>query len=115
MMPLFAGYLFFCGDEAARYAALATDRLCQVIEVPDQATLVQELSSLHRALQAKASLDPYPYAVVGNWCRVASGPFEGIEGMVVGRDGVQKLVLQVTMLGQSVSMEIDPGQVEAAG
>lgn len=112
LMPLFPGYVFFAGEEQTRYSALATDRLCQVIQVKDQATLVRELSSLQLALQSKAALDPYPYAVVGSRCRVAAGPFEGIEGTVVQREGLFRLVLQVGLLGQSVAMEIDPAAVE---
>ena len=33
LLPLFPSYVFFCGDSDARYAALATNRLCQAIAV----------------------------------------------------------------------------------
>ena len=35
LMPLFPSYVFFSGDADARYRALATGRLCQVIRVAD--------------------------------------------------------------------------------
>src|SRR5205809_2914043 len=50
LMPLFSSYVFFCGTEQDRYAALVTDRLCRVIEVQDQKRLVSELSATHRAI-----------------------------------------------------------------
>jgi transcription antitermination factor NusG len=112
MQPLFPSYVFFCGDAQDRYAALATNRLCRVIETIDQEGLLRELSGLELALTRKAVLDPYPFAVVGRRCRVREGPFEGIEGVVIERDGPARLVLQVKMLGQGASMEIDADLLE---
>jgi transcription antitermination factor NusG len=112
MLPLFPSYVFFCGGEEDRYAALATNRLCQVIAVNDQAGLLSELSALETAMASKAVLDPYPFAAVGKRCRVRSGPFEGIEGIVIERDGPTRLVLQVKMLGQGAAMEIDTDLLE---
>src|SRR5207249_12017835 len=62
MMPLFAGYVFFCGNEIDRHTALLTDRLARVIEVRDQRRLVQELSATHRVLLHTSGLAPDPFA-----------------------------------------------------
>jgi transcription antitermination factor NusG len=112
MLPLFPSYVFFCGGEEDRYAALATNRICRVIDPIDQAGLLSELGALETALASKAVLDPYPFAAVGRRCRVRSGPFEGIEGVVIERDGPTRLVLQVKMLGQGAAMEIDADLLE---
>src|SRR5205823_1760905 len=108
----FASYVFFCGDAHQRHAALATDRLCQVIEVVDQSKLVSELTAIHRALSGKAQLDPYPFAAVGRRCRVMAGPFEGLEGIVVQRDQITRLILQVSVLGGGAALEIDSSLLE---
>ena len=112
MLPLFPSYVFFCGDVDARYNALLTDRLCQTIEVHDQEGLVNELSALEKALAGKADLDPYPFAAVGTRCRIRSGPFMGLEGVVVSRNGVARLVLGVSILGQGAVLEIDTDLLE---
>ena len=114
ILPLFPSYVFFCGTEEDRCAAMGTNRLCKTIDVGDQTGLVAELSAIERALAGKAELDPYPFAVVGRTCRVAAGPLRGVEGVVVRRDRSTRLVLQVSMLGQGVSMEIDADLLEAA-
>jgi len=114
LMPLFPSYVFFCGGEEQRYQALTTDRLCQVIEVMDQAALVKDLTQLSRALAARAELDLHPYAAVGQRCRITGGVFEGIEGVVIQRDHVARVVLQVSILGQGAAMEIDADLLEAA-
>jgi transcription antitermination factor NusG len=115
MVPLFPSYVFFRGDEMARYTALTTDRLCRVIEISDQQGLTAELSAVNRALKGKAALLPYPTAVVGSRCRVTAGPFQGLEGVVVRVDDTTRLVLQVGILGQGAAMEIDAELVEPVG
>ena len=112
MAPLFASYVFFCGSEEDRYAAMATNRLCTTIEVADQDLLVAELDALQKALEGKAELDPYPFAVEGQRCRVTAGPFAGAEGVVVQRKNLTRLLLGVSILSQSVAMEVDADLLE---
>jgi transcription antitermination factor NusG len=112
LVPLFPSYVFFRGDEMARYTALTTGRLCRVIEINDQQGLIGELSAVNRALCGKAVLEPYPMAVVGERCRITAGPFQGLEGVVVRVNDTARLVLQVGILGQGASMEIDANLVE---
>ena len=107
VMPLFSGYVFFCGTDEDRYTAMTTNRLCQTIDVPDQDGLVSELVAIERGLSGRAQLDPYPFAAVGARCRVKSGPFRDIQGVVIYRNRVARLVLQVSILGQGAVMEID--------
>jgi transcription antitermination factor NusG len=107
MAPLFVSYVFFCGSDEDRHTAMTTNRLCQTIEVPDQFRLIQELSCLEQALSGHAELDPYPFAVVGHRCRVIAGPMIGLVGTVVRRDKLARLVLEVSMLGQGASLDIE--------
>jgi len=116
LSPLFSGYAFFAGDEHARHAALATDRLCQVIPATNQARLIDELCSIQRALSGELKLDPYPWAAVGRRCRIVRGALRGLEGIVIHReDGAMRLVLQVSMLGQGVAVEVEGAMLEGAG
>ena len=107
LSPMFTSYVFFCGDTDARHTALASNYLCQVIDVARQEHLVNELLSVEKAVNGEAALDLYPFAVEGQRCRVKAGPFEGLEGVVVHRTGAVRLVLQVTMLQSGVALEID--------
>ena len=112
LAPLFPSYVFFCGNDEDRYAAMKTNRLCQTIAVADQETLVGELNHIEKALAGEAELDPYPFAAIGRHCRITAGPFRGMEGLVVERRQIARLVLQISILGQGVSMEIDAGLLE---
>jgi transcription antitermination factor NusG len=107
LAPMFNSYVFFCGDVEARYAAISSNYLCQIIEVVRQEHLVSELLGIEKAIKGGAKLDLYPFAVEGRRCRVIAGPFKGLEGVVVHRTGTIRLVLQVTMLQSGVALEID--------
>lgn len=126
LLPLFSGYLFFCGDDNERVELLRTNRVANVITVRDQDRLLKELLQIEQALQSGAPLAPHKYIKTGQRCRVIAGPLTDLQGIVVkaGRykttrtDGTVKsqstirLVLQIDMLGQAASVEIDADMIE---
>lgn len=112
MLPLFTGYLFFCGPENDRIELLKTNRVANLIEVMDQEELLRELVRVEQAVRAGVPLTPHKYIEVGQWCRVIAGPLLGLEGFVVQQKGQARLVLQVDMLGQAASVEVDVDMIE---
>ncbi|MHC4575465.1 MAG: transcription termination/antitermination NusG family protein, partial [Planctomycetota bacterium] len=83
LLPLFTGYLFFCGEEEQRIELLQTNRVANVIQVRDQKKLLDELSQIERALRAGAPLAPHRYVKAGQHCRVIGGPLAELHGIVV--------------------------------
>ena len=112
LLPLFAGYLFCCGKEDDRLEILRTDRVANVIEVTDQEKFIKELLQIEQALRAGAPLIPHKYVKKGQKCRVTAGPLLGLEGVAVRTRGAMRLVLQVDLLGQAASVEIDLDMIE---
>jgi transcription termination/antitermination protein NusG len=113
MSPLFPSYVFFCGGEDVRWQALHTNRLCRVIPVLNQESLLNELDQIHRVLVSGQALQLYPAPVVGARCRVTGGPFMGLVGVVTDCAKPTRLVLSVNVLGQGASLEIDSELLEA--
>jgi len=111
-LPLFPGYLFFAGDDNARYEALTTSHVANVYEAPNQSQIRFELAQIERAVNQGAELDLYPYLKEGRPCRVRRGPLAGLEGIVIKKKGMARIVLQVDFLGQAVATEIDPEIVD---
>jgi len=111
-LPLFSGYLFFCGQEDQRVELLKTNRVANLIEVHDQQKLVDELVQIAQALRSGAPLTPHKYLKAGQKCRVIAGPLIGMEGIVVKAKNAIRLVLQIDMLGQAASVEIDIDLIE---
>lgn len=112
VVVLFPGYVFLCGNDQHRYAAMTSNRVATTIQVADQDCIVKELAAIHKALDGPTQLDPFPYLQTGRRCVVTAGPLRGIEGHLVRRKNVDRLVMQVHVLGQAVSTEIDASLLE---
>jgi hypothetical protein len=48
----------------------------------------------------------------GDWVRVKCGPLEGIQGILVRKRNLYRLVLSVEMLGKAAAVEVDAILVE---
>ncbi len=107
LLPLFPCYVFVCGDEHDRLAALQSNRIFRTIEVVNQAQLIMELTAIETALAGKAELELYPSMPVGQRCRIVAGPFEGLEGIVVERRNRARFILAVGLLNQGAEMGVD--------
>lgn len=112
VVPVFPGYLFFNATEAQRYQSLTTNRIAKLLIVPEQKQLIAELQRIQTFLQLDQSFSVIQRIEVGQWGRITSGPLQGIEGIVVQCAGRWRLSMNVTILGQSVEVEIDRNQIE---
>ena len=111
-VPLFSGYLFCAATPEQRYRLLKTNNLAKVIDVPDQACLLQDLRQIAFALERQAPVEPFPYLKRGVMVRIEKGPFEGIIGIVSRREKKFRVVLNVRLLQQAVALEIDGEMVK---
>jgi len=112
LLPLFGGYLFFCGDENERVELLRTNRVANLIDVGDQEKLVDELAQIEHALRAGVSLIPHEYFRAGQRCRIIGGPLAGLTGIVIRSGKTTRLLLQVDLLGQAASVETNIDMIE---
>lgn len=112
IIPVFPGYLFFNSDDDQRTSATTTNRIAGTLVVADQASLVRELRQVQKLLSSGADFNWGPSISVGDWARVISGPLLGLEGIVQKRLTRMRLVLNVNMLSQSVSIEVPQDCIE---
>lgn len=112
LLPLFTGYLFFCGSEDDRLTVLQTNRVANLIEVKEQDRFLKDLSPIETVIKQGENIQPHVYIKAGQKCRVTAGPLLGTEGIAeISTEGT-KLVLQVDMLGQATSVEIATDMIE---
>jgi transcription antitermination factor NusG len=114
-LPMFPGYLFLKGKLEDAYTADRTKRVAHIIPVVDQDKLTWELRNLSLALSAQAPLDPYPFLRIGLRVEVRSGPLAGLQGVIENRLKRDRLSLQVDVLGQAMSLEIDGALLDVIG
>jgi transcription termination/antitermination protein NusG len=112
LLPLFTGYMFFCGNENDRIEALKSNRVANLIPVIDSVKLIRELTPIDILIRQGTILLPHKYLKEGQRVRVIAGPLMGTEGIILREPEKLRLVLQVDILGQAASVEIDADFVE---
>ena len=113
-LPLFSGYVFFCGGKDMCLEAYQTNRLVKVIEVPVSQAQVhcQQMSAISQALDAGIPL-LVTELKVGQRCRVVDGALAGQEGIVVQSDNENyKVQLKIQMLGQAIEAHVQMHDVK---
>ena len=105
--PLFDGYLFILGSEKQRAMSLATNRVLRVLRVGDGQELMNDLRQVERLIEANVPLTAESRLQAGMNVRVRSGPFAGVEGVVLRRRGETRLLVSINFLQQGASVEID--------
>jgi transcriptional antiterminator RfaH len=112
LTPLFPNYIFVRGTPYQVFQADRTKRVANVIQVFDQERLEAEVRSVHLAIVHDGALDLHPYLRKGIRVRVNAGPLEGVCGLIEDRTRDNRLILQIDMLGQATSIEIDGALLE---
>jgi transcription antitermination factor NusG len=106
-LPLFPSYVFMHGEQDQAYEIDRTKRIARIIPVVDSRTLERELKDLETALANVTTFDPFPYLVKGVRVEVRAGPLQGVRGLIEDRTKRNRLILQVEILGQATSTEVD--------
>lgn len=111
-IPLFPGYVFLCGADEDRDAAIRTNRVANILSVADQDRFRDDLRQIYRIVHSDEPVDLYPRLRKGSRCRIVSGTLSGLEGVVLRRRGPWRIYVAVHFLGQSAELEIDSALLE---
>jgi transcription antitermination factor NusG len=114
-LPLFPCYVFLKGGIERRLQIITTPGIYGLVSSGGQPAAIPdfEIEAIRRAVESGARIEAHPYLKCGNWVRVKCGPLAGIEGILVRKKNISRLVLSVEILGTSASMEVAAFQVEA--
>lgn len=111
--PVFPGYVFARLDAHQRLKLLQTNLLVRVLEPDNPRLLLRNLVMVRRALRVNPSLEPEQPLLKGRLVRIINGPFMGVEGRVTRIAGKMKVVINVELIGQAVSVTAEISQIEA--
>lgn len=108
-LPLFAGYTFAKFDAKERMPVLTTDGVLYILGSGREPSPVDtaEIEDLRTAVDSNLAITPHPFLAVGDRVRIAEGPMNGAEGILVSAEGQDRLVVSITLLQRSVSVGID--------
>jgi transcriptional antiterminator NusG len=116
-IPLFPCYIFVhtTNNHRDRLAVLKTKgviRFLGVVSGEPESIPEEQIVSLKKVVESKATFDPYPYLREGQKVRIKTGPLVGVEGILIEKSGQHRLVLSVDILCQSTSVSVQAADVE---
>lgn len=111
--PLFPGYLFCRFDALARTPILKTEGVKRVVGIGCVPMPIEEdeILAIQQAVGSGLEVRPHAWLAEGQRVRIESGPFEGVEGLVVEIRKHHRLVLGISLLQRAISVEIDSAWV----
>ena len=108
-VPLFPGYFFCRFDATKRLPILMTAGVVTVLSFGKEPVPIpdEEIEAVKAILRSGLPASPCGYLREGQRVRVKSGSLEGIEGILVKKKNQFRVVVSVTMLQRSISVEIE--------
>ncbi len=111
-LPLFPNYVFLRGNEEARYHAVSTGCVSRCLPVVDGPSFMADLWQLHQLIALGVPLTPEERLQPGMRVRVKTGPFAGVEGVVLKRHSERRLLVMVNVIQRGASLELGDYELE---
>jgi transcription antitermination factor NusG len=105
--PLFGGYLFLLADADERLAALATQRIVRVLEVPDQNGLWCDLAQIQRLIRSGVPIVPEDRLAPGTLVEIRTGPLAGLRGKIQACASRRRFVVEVNFIHRGASILLE--------
>jgi len=108
-LPLFPSYVFCRFHFDNRLPIIMTAGVNSVVGAGKTPISVSEgeIAAIRQALDSGMKTRPSPYIAEGEEVHIAQGPLKGLKGILVRSNGDDRLILSVTLLMRSISVEID--------
>lgn len=117
-LPLFSCYVFarFVPNRADRLRVLRVDGVLGLVGSRNEGAPIPEeqINAVRAVVDGTASWSSYPFLKVGQRVRVRSGALDGVEGVLVSRNGSDTLVISVDAIQRSLAVKVEGYQVELA-
>jgi len=115
-LPLFPGYLFAHIALRDRLPILQTPGVVRLVGTGShpQPLDAAQIESLRNGL-AQITAAPYPRLPIGQRVRVAAGPLQGMEGVLLRRKAGPRVVISIELIQRSFVVDIDVDALEPIG
>ena len=107
-LPLFPCYVFLRGDLERRLDIVTTPGMHAFVLSAGRPAFISdvEIDGIRRGVESGACVGPHPFLKSGEWVRVKSGSLEGLQGILVRKKSLYRLVLSVEMLGKAAQSKL---------
>ena len=117
-LPLFSCYVFakICPTNVDRLRLLKVDGVLTLVGKRGEGTPIPEeqIESLKILVEQRMSWSNHPFLQIGQRVRIRSGALDGMEGILVSRNGDRTLVVSIDAIQRSLAVRLEGYELEAA-
>lgn len=115
-LPLFGCYVFarFAPNRAERLKVLRVDGVLNLVGAHGEGASIpdSEIASVRALVSGQLPWSSHPFLEIGQRVRIRSGALNGVEGILVARNGDRTLVISVNAIQRSLAVRVEGYEVE---
>jgi transcription antitermination factor NusG len=115
-LPLFNCYIFakIAPTNVDRLRVLRVDGVLSVVGTRGEGTPIpdDQIDSVRILLQKSMPWSCHPFLKIGQRVRIRSGALDGMEGILVSRNGDRSLIISVEAIQRSLAVRVEGYEVE---
>ncbi|MGD0908252.1 MAG: UpxY family transcription antiterminator [Candidatus Acidiferrales bacterium] len=114
LLPLFPSYVFIRGGMDRQLQILSTPGLISIVGWMNGCPAIipqEQIDAVRLIVQGAHRFEPHPFLTCGDRIRVRNGPLRGVEGVLVRKKGLARLVVSMEMLGRAAAVEINVSDI----
>ena len=117
-MPLFSCYVFakFVPNRSDRLRVLRVDGVFGLVGASGEGTPIPDaqIDAVRSLVETELPWSSHPFLKIGQRVRIRSGALDGLEGILVSRNGDRTLVISVEAIQRSLAVRVEGYEVEPA-
>jgi transcription antitermination factor NusG len=117
-LPLFSCYVFakFTSNRAERLRVLRVDGVFGLVGAGGEGTPIPDaqIDAVKSLVETELPWSSHPFLKIGQRVRIRSGALDGMEGILLSRNGDQTLVISIEAIQRSLAVRVEGYEVEPA-
>jgi transcriptional antiterminator NusG len=115
-LPLFGCYVFarFAPNRAERLRVLRVDGVLGLVGARGEGSPIpdEQIDAVRALISGELPWSSHPFLEIGQRVRIRSGALDGVEGILVARNGDRTLVISVNAIQRSLAVRVEGYEVE---
>jgi transcription antitermination factor NusG len=116
-LPLFSCYVFakFAPERAERLRVLRVEGVFGLVGARGEGIAIpdEQIEAVRSLVEGQLPWSSHPFLKIGQRVRIRSGALNGVEGVLVQRNGDRTLVISVDAIQRSLAVRVEGYEVEA--
>ena len=117
-LPLFSCYVFVKlvpGDHDERMRVYRTNGVFRIVNMHGELIPIpdEQIDALRTVVTQQIPWTEHPFLKIGQRVRIRGGSMEGVEGVLLSRNGDRTLIISVDAIQRSLAVRVEGYEVEA--